>query len=37
MAAQKMFAPAAIATLKPVPYQDMSVTVSALGTLKFFK
>jgi hypothetical protein len=37
IAAQKILAPAAIATRKPVPSQEISVTVSAFGTLKFFK
>lgn len=32
-----MFEPAATASLNPVPYQVMSVTVSAFGILKFFK
>jgi hypothetical protein len=37
MAAQNIFAPAAIATRRPVPYQEISVTVYAFGILKFFK
>ena len=35
MAAQNILAPAAIATRRPVPYQEISVTVYAFGILKF--